>query len=100
MSYGWRNNVARPWHFQFGMDKAPAGNTGPQGAPFWAINRLLRQETRFGGTVNLQTGWAWRNQDIGPLLRTGLFLQTGKSTNLSYHNTSETQLGAGLWYDF
>jgi hypothetical protein len=100
MSYGWRTNVSRPWHFQFGMDRAPAYHTGRQGAPFWAVNGLLRQETRFGGTLNFQTGWAWRNAEIGRLLRTGIFLQTGKATNLSYHNTSETQLGMGLWYDF
>jgi hypothetical protein len=100
VSYGWRTNVARPWHFQFGVDSAPMHMTGFQGAPFWAVNGLLRQETRFGGTMNLQAGWAWRNQEIGRLLRTGLFMQSGKATNLSYSNTSETQVGWGFWYDF
>ncbi|HMO16083.1 MAG TPA: DUF1207 domain-containing protein [Pirellulaceae bacterium] len=100
ISHGWRNNVSRPLHLQFGMDQIAIRKAGLRGVPFWAVNGLLRQETRFGGTMNLQAGWAWRNDDIGRLLRTGLFLQTGKATNFSFNNSSETQLGWGMWYDF
>lgn len=99
-SWAFYAEVAEPWQFQFGMERAPTRPTGILGEPFFAINWLLREEVDFGGTTTLHAGWAWRDGGIGRLLRTGLFVQAGKTHQSSFHDESERQVGVGLWYDF
>jgi hypothetical protein len=88
-----------PWHFQFGADFSSTEPTGPLGAPFFAINGLLRQENDFGGNVTVRTGWQWRGQS-GHLLRLGLQYFNGMSDQTQFYNRFEQQIGGGLWYDF
>ena len=90
---------SKPWEFQFGADFSSTEPTGPGGAPFLAINGLLRQENNFGGNVTLQTGWRWRGQS-GHLLRLGLQYFNGMSDETQFFNRFEQQIGGGLWYDF
>ncbi len=101
VGYAFYTDVAEPWEVQFGAEWAPAGPTGLRGAPFAACNALLREEVDFGGTLTVEAGWAWRSDaPAGRLLRMGVLYQGGKSTQYSFVNTSEQQIGAGLWYDF
>lgn len=99
--YGFNTSVATPWHFKFGADYAPAFPTGTQGAPFAAFNVNLREEVDYSGGFAAQAGWAWRGSNSGSgLLRTGLFYYNGKSPQFSFYDTSEQQLGLGMWYDY
>jgi hypothetical protein len=93
-------NVAEPWEFQCGIDYAPAYPTGFRGAPFVALNAHLRQEVNYGGNFVLQTGWAWRSDRKGHLLRMGLHYFNGLSNQFSFYNEHEEQIGFGIWYDF
>lgn len=99
-SWGFYTEVAEPWQLQFGIERAPTRPTTALGEPFFAINGLLREEVDFGGTATLHVGWAWRDARVGRLLRTGLFVQAGKTHHMSFHDESERQIGVGLWYDF
>jgi hypothetical protein len=90
---------AEPWEFQFGTELAQPGRTGPGGTPFLAVNAHLREEINFSGDFTVQAGWLWRG-DTGHMLRTGVHLMTGKSTQYQFHRDSEQQLGVGLWYDY
>ena len=98
---GWAfaSEVSQPWEFQFGLDYAPAAATGHHGAPFFAVNGHLREEVGFGGGLAVQTGWAWRGDDNDHLVRAGLHYFNGKSTQYSFFDDHEQQLGFGLWYD-
>lgn len=91
---------AEEWWFQFGLDYAPALPTGVRGAPFLALNALLREEVDFGGTFTLMTGWAWRSDRHGHLLRIGLQYANGKTTQFEFFPQSEQLIGLGIWYDF
>ena len=99
---GWAfyTDVSEPWEFQFGAEYAPAGPTGPHGAPFAAINAHLRQEVDFGGSLTVQTGWAWRSKFHGSLLRMGFQYYNGKSSQYSFYNMFEQQFTIGVWYDY
>jgi len=88
------------WWFQFGFDYAPALPTGVSGAPFLAMNGLLREEADFGGTFTTMAGWAWRGDRHGRLLRIGVQYTNGKTTQFEFFNQSEQLVGVGLWYDF
>lgn len=94
------NGGAETWWFQFGFDYAPAYPTGPHGAPFVAMNALLREEVDFGGTFTTMAGWAWRGDQNGRLLRFGLQYTNGKTTQFEFFNQSEQLVGLGIWYDF
>jgi len=98
---GWafRSDVGKPWEFQFGVDCAPPGPTGFRGAPFLALNVLLREEVNYGGGFTTQTGWAWRN-DSGRLFRMGLHYYNGESDQFSFFDEHEQQIGFGVWYDY
>ena len=99
---GWafqEDGGAKPWEFQFGADFSPPEPTGPQGAPFLAINGHLRQENDFGGNVTVQTGWQWRGRS-GHLFRVGMQYFNGMSDQGQFYNTFEEQIGFGLWYDY
>jgi hypothetical protein len=90
---------AEPWEFQFGTELSRPGPTGLRGTPFFALNGHLREEHEFGGDVNTQLGWLWRGND-GQVMRFGLQYYNGKSSQYQTFNTSEQQVGVGLWYDF
>jgi hypothetical protein len=94
-----RDGGVRPWEFQFGAEFAPACPTGSFGAPFLAANALLQEEHDFGGSLNLQAGWAWRNE-VGRLFRVGVQYLNGKSPQGEFFNRHEEQVGFGMWYDY
>jgi hypothetical protein len=102
MEVGWafHTDVIEPWEFQFGLDYAPLGPTGIQGAPFFALNGHLREEVDFGGSFTFQAGWAWRSDFSTPLLRAGFHYYNGKSNQYSFFNQHEQQLGMAVWYDY
>jgi len=97
---GWAffTDVSKAWEFQFGLDYAPYAPTTIRGAPFFALNGHLREEVDFGGGLTVQTGWAWRGL-TGRMLRTGLHYYNGESTQFSFFDVHEQQIGIGLWYD-
>lgn len=98
--WAFSSSVSAPWQLQFGFEYAPTRATGTTGEPFFAINALLREEVNFSGTTTVHTGWAWREPKAGRLLRAGFFFQTGKSHHYEFYDTSETQVGAGVWFDY
>lgn len=89
-----------PWEFQLGFDYAPAHPTGVRGAPFLAMNAHLRKEFDFGGSFNAMTGWAWRGDKSGRLLRVGLQYFNGKTGQFEFFDESEELIGLGIWYDY
>jgi hypothetical protein len=100
VDYGyWTDGGNKPWAFQFGMEYSPLVR-GARGAPFVALNGLLRQENDFGGPFTFETGWQWRPMTGGQLLRIGFHYQTGPSTLDEFYRDAEQQVGGGIWYDF
>ncbi len=98
--YAFYSDVSEQWEFQFGIDYAPSGATGPRGKPFAAVNGHLREEVDFGGNVVLQAGWAWRGSPSSGMLRTGVEYYNGKNDQFSFFNDSEQKFGFGVWYDY
>jgi hypothetical protein len=99
---GWafhRSGGADPFETQFGTEVARPGPTGRKGTPFMAVNANLRQEFDFGGQLSAQLGWL-RRGITGQTLRFGGHFLAGKSSQAQFLNTSEQQLGMGMWYDF
>lgn len=90
---------AEPWEFQFGAEYGPDAPTGFSGAPFAAINVLLRQEVNYSGSLSLQGGWAWRGK-TGQTFRVGALYFNGLSDQAQFYDTFEERLGVGIWYDF
>jgi hypothetical protein len=99
-SWAFYGDYTGNWHFQFGVDYAPARPTGIRGAPFFAVNGHLRQELNYSGNLVVQAGWAWRGDDGSQLLRTGFHYYNGMSNQYSFFRQFEEQIGAGMWYDF
>lgn len=99
-SWAFNSDVAAPWEFQFGMEYAPALPTGVHGAPYAAINGLLREEVNYSGCVTVQAGWSWREGPNAHLLRVGLEYFNGMSDQGQFWNQFEQKIGAGIWYDF
>ena len=91
---------AKPWAFQFGCEVSPLRYNGCGGDPFLALNTSLRQDVDFGGNLNLQAGWQWRGYNNRRLLRAGFHYLVGKSNQFEFYSQNESQLGAGVWYDF
>lgn len=91
---------AKPVELQFGMQYSPAVGTGFRGAPFAAINGHLRQELRFGGSVNVEAGWAWRGGTSNNLFRAGFQHYNGNSMQWSFVHRYESLTGMGIWFDF
>jgi hypothetical protein len=89
-----------PWEFQLGIEYAPVAPTHFRGAPFVAVNALLREESDFGGTFTAQAGWQWRGRGSRHVLRGGVQYLTGKSPQFQFFDTNEHQLGVALWYDY
>ncbi len=98
-AWAFHADIASPWEFQFGVDVAEPGPTGPAGTPFLAINGHLRQELNYGGNVVAQLGWLWRG-NTNHTLRTGFHYFNGKSNQFEFYQNFEQQIGGGLWYDF
>jgi hypothetical protein len=99
-SWAFNSDIADPWEFQFGVEYAPALPTGPHGAPYAAINGLLREEVNYSGCVTVQAGWAWREGPSAHLLRVGFEYFNGMSDQGQFWNQFEQKIGAGIWYDF
>ncbi len=99
---GWafHSEISEPWEFQLGLDWAPTTPTGFHGAPFFAINGHLRQEVDYSGNLSVMTGWAWMSDRDRHLLRIGVHYYNGKSSQYSFYDDFESQVGAGIWYDF
>jgi hypothetical protein len=99
---GWafHSEVSEPWEFQVGADYAPVDATGLWGAPFLAVHAGFREEQDFDGGLTVQAGWAWRGADAAQLLRLGAHYYNGPSTQLSFFDGHEQQIGFGVWYDF
>ena len=94
---------AEEWHLQLGIDYAPQPVVhwlGWSGTPFAGVNGQLREETDFGGGVNVIAGWQLQGPLSGRLLRLGLQYYNGKSLQYSFFNEHEELLGVGLWYDY
>lgn len=99
--YGFINDGGtEPWWLQFGFDYAPEQPTGLQGAPFVAVNALLREEVDFGGTFTTMLGWSWRSDQNNHLCRLGLQYSDGHTSQFEFHDRNEQLIGVGLWYDF
>ncbi len=99
-SIGVAREISGPLDFKFGIERAPAGVTGPRGEPFWALHGHLREEVDYGGNFTAQAGWAWRGPTTPGQLRVGLHYFNGKSLQYSFFNEHEQQLGLGVWYDY
>jgi hypothetical protein len=91
---------AQPWEFQLGAEFSPAYPTMGHGAPFAAVNALLREEVDFGGTFTAQAGWQWRGHGSRHLFRAGVQYLVGKSPQLEFFDRDERQFGLALWYDY
>jgi hypothetical protein len=92
-------DVSEPWEFQFGVDVAEPGPTGPWGTPFIAVNGHIREEVDYSGNVVAQAGWLWRGNS-SQTLRAGFHYYNGKSSQFEFFDQFEEQIGGGLWYDF
>lgn len=99
---GWAfySDVGEPWEFQFGVDYAPTGPTGIYGAPFFAVNGHVRQELDFSGNLVVQAGWAWVGDQNARMFRIGGHYYNGASSQYSFYQNHEQQIGLGVWYDF
>ncbi|MFI4873947.1 MAG: DUF1207 domain-containing protein [Blastopirellula sp. JB062] len=99
---GWAfyTTISKPWELEFGFEWAPTRATGPWGEPFFAINGHLREDVNWGGNLTVQTGWAWVGDDSGHILRTGLQYYNGASSQFSFYDDWEQQIGFGIWYDY
>ena len=99
---GWAftSDVSEPWEFQFGVEYAPTGCTGIRGEPFFAANAHLREEVDFGGTLTVQTGWAWRRSWESGIFRFGVEYYNGQDDQFSFFDESVEKIGLGLWYDY
>ncbi len=99
---GWafhRSGGAEPLALQFGTELSRPGPTGDRGSPFIALNARLREEHDFGGDLAVQAGWLRRGV-LGQTFRFGFHYYNGKSSQSQFFQTSEEQIGLGLWYDF
>jgi hypothetical protein len=90
---------AKPVALQFGQELSQPGPTGLHGSPFFALNARMREDVDYGGDITAQSGWLWRGE-TGKTFRIGGHYYNGKSSQSQFYNTSEQQIGMGLWYDF
>jgi len=100
---GWsffNDGGSQPWELQFGTELVQARPTGPRGAPFLAVNGMLRQELAWGGNVCIQTGWAWRGDRSARLFRVGFEYLNGSDPQYEFVYAVQNRAGVGLWYDF
>jgi Protein of unknown function (DUF1207) len=90
---------AGPWESQFGTELSRPGPTGDDVTPFVAFNARVREDEEVVGDMNFQAGWL-RRGILGQTLRFGIDYYNGKSPQSQFFETSEQQIGVGLWYDF
>lgn len=83
---------------QFGSEFSRPGPTEARWAPFTAVNARMREEYDFGGDLSLQAGILRRGL-LGQTIRFGAHFYNGKSSQFQFFDTSEQQIGIGLWYD-
>ncbi len=93
------NGGAEPGELQFGLQYAKREPTGFRGAPFAAINGHLRQEYDFGGSVNAEAGWQWRNE-TNRSFRFGVQHYNGPSMQWSFVDQHEALTGLAIWFDY
>ena len=91
---------SEPWEFQFGTELIQARPTGIFGAPFIAVNGMLREELDYGGNVCTQAGWAWRGRRSEKLFRVGVEYLYGSDPQYEFAFTNQNRFGFGMWYDF
>jgi hypothetical protein len=90
---------AKPFESQFGTELSKGGPTDGHWTPFLAFNGRVRQDDGFCGDGTIQVGYLRRNI-IDQTLRIGLHYYNGKTSQFSFFNQHEQQLGAAIWYDF
>ncbi len=91
---------SQPWEFQFGTELLQARPTGGHGAPFLAVNSMLRQELDYGGNVCVQAGWFWRGRRSEKLYRIGVEYLYGSDPQYEFVFYNQNRFGVGMWYDF
>jgi hypothetical protein len=91
---------SEPWEFQFGTELIRARPTGILGAPFLAVNGMLREELDYGGNICTQAGWAWRGDRSEKLLRVGVEYLYGSDPQYEFAFANQNRFGFGMWYDF
>jgi hypothetical protein len=96
----YKSGGADPIEIQTGVEYSPAHFTGIWGAPFAAVNGLLREEFNYGGGVNVQAGWQWRGSHNRRLFRVGGEYSNGKSEQFEFFDQNEERLGIGMWFDY
>lgn len=99
-AYAFFRDIKEPWEFQFGFDLTPYWSRGLRGAPFVAMNGLIRQEVDYSGHWVVQAGWQWRGQPGSGIFRMGVQYFSGKSELFEFFDRDENKVGIGLWYDF
>lgn len=97
---GWafHSDIAQEWEFGTGIEYVPTTATGWRGAPYGAIHANMREELNYGGSINMQAGWAWRGEE-GGLFRIGAQYHEGKSWQWSFYDRYEPTFSVGIWYD-
>lgn len=101
---GWAFNFGKttePWEFQFGAEYSPVFSelNKKRGTPFAAIHGHLFQERDFGGYLNVQFGWQWRNRVNGNF-RLGAEFYEGCDDQFQFQYMHQRKFGLGFWYDF
>ncbi len=100
---GWafhKGDTTEPWELQFGAEySAPYQPNHEKGSPFFAINGHLFEELNFGGYLNIQVGWQWRNPANG-LFRLGLEYYDGCDDLFQFHKMYQRKIGGIISYDF
>ena len=90
-----------PWEFQLGAEYSPVYHpeTAKTGTPFAAVHGHLFEELDFGGYLNVQVGWQWRNR-LNARFRFGAEFYEGCDDQFQFHAMHQRKYGVGLWYDF
>lgn len=91
---------SQPWEFQFGAELIQARPTGILGAPFLAVNSMLREELDYGGNICTQAGWAWRGRRSEKLFRIGVEYLYGSDPQYQFAFLNQNRFGFGMWYDY
>lgn len=91
---------AKRWQIQTGAEYSPLATYTRRGAPFAAANLQILQAVDFSPAMNLQIGWQWKSPQSGRSLRTGFTYFNGHSTQYQFLQSSEEQLGGGVWFDY
>ncbi len=91
---------ALPWEIQTGIEWSSNRPTGWRGAPYAAVNVHLREETDWGGSINIIAGWQWRGSTSDHLFRTGIQFFNGANNQYSFLGDNQQVVGYGIRYDY